>query len=135
MSSAYTAGRWALLHQLGLTKTAAVPPEVLEAIKATGSLTAPAKAGIGKSWSLMGGEGGKMTRELQARMQGASNPEYTRKFLEEADKLLGVAPETVAPISKVRKVDRSAGTASLKGPAADTIPDARLFSDPFAGVA
>ncbi len=79
---AYHMGRRVALVRLGLTKMAAVPPQVLKAVQSTGSYLKP-----GRSFSIMGGEGGALSKDLMARMSGKSVPGYEQRFTTEADKL------------------------------------------------
>jgi len=90
---AYLAGQWAAVDRLGLTKLAAVPKAVLEAAEATGSFLGHEGAAGGKTWSLMGGEGGALTPELMGRISGkmtAPQAElYAQRMGQEVDKLMG----------------------------------------------
>lgn len=143
---AYMLGQHIALARCGLTKTAAIPSEVLQAIKATKDYYAPVKAGLGKNWSLMGGEGGQMTQELMERMQGVVKPEYNQKFLAEADKLLqaggGTKPTydkitstaVTNPGKKVPPKNLGPTNPTIQAPT-DTVPDARQYSNPFARMA
>lgn len=83
---AYLAGQWLASDRLGLTKMAAIPKAVLEAAEATGSFLG--RGGGGKSWSLMGGEGGALSKDLMARMSGKQVPGYGERAAVEAEKLL-----------------------------------------------
>lgn len=100
-----------------LRKLAAVPQAALDAVRRTGSLVVP----HGGSWSLMGGPGGTMSRELAGRIKGTlTGPQlkkYTATASRRADELLQHARPADFPMEGLHHVTAtSSGTRNVADP-------------------